>query len=235
MIRYISHGLVVILVVICAVGSAVSLTPVERVNADNDSKPPPVERLLSGSAPTDDAQDRSGTSTRSESIPQPTPLPTPVALDPSATPLAPPLQPALPAQTTVTPVTHAPALPVAVPVVHDGIWPVVGGGISQYFSYAHPAVDIYANCFSPILASYGGVVTYSGWKNNGGGNVVAIITDSGLLMEYNHLNSTAVIVGSYVPAGSVVGYVGATGIATGCHVHIAISVNGLWVDPLAYL
>lgn len=208
------------------------MTTVTTARADQVPTPTPQERLLSDPvAPF--AGERSVVSERSGSIPQPTatPLPTPVAIDPSATPLPPPPTPApIPA----TPIVAAAPQAVAVPVTADGIWPVAGGGVSQYFSAGHPAVDIYANCLTPVIASYGGTITYSGWKNNGGGNVVAIAANAGFVIEFNHLSSVAFPANTYVDAGTVIGYIGATGLATGCHVHIAVNVGGTYVDPLAY-
>lgn len=221
---------------VCTISAGFNVDPVAKARADESPESTPIERLLTESN-TATIGVRSFTTERSRSIAQPTPLPTPVAVDPNATPLPGPPDP------TPVPVSHAPlaqpAAPVAtvaaaVAIAQGGIWPVPGAGVSQYFSAGHPAVDLYAPCGTPILASYGGSVSQSGWKDNGGGNVVTISTDAGFLMEYNHLSTIAAAFGSYVPAGSVVGYVGATGLATGCHVHIAINANGAYVDPLAY-
>jgi murein DD-endopeptidase MepM/ murein hydrolase activator NlpD len=154
----------------------------------------------------------------------PSPLPTPVA--PKGTPFP---------QATPTPVpTPIPTpVPTPVPVAFSG-WPVAGGSISQYFSAGHPALDISAPCGTAVMAVWSGTVTYGGWKDNGGGFVVDILFDNGLTGSYNHL-SAVLVAGGWVPAGTVLGAVGMTGIATGCHLHFALVSGGQYVDPLAYL
>ena len=60
-------------------------------------------------------------------------------------------------------------------VVGTGVlgWPV-NGTITTYFSSYHLAIDIAAPYGTTIKAADGGVVTWAGWRNNGGGQVVAI-------------------------------------------------------------
>lgn len=149
---------------------------------------------------------RSQLSTRS-------PLPTPVPLDPNATPLPAP---------TVTPVLRPPSL----------VWPVAGT-VTQWYSSGHPAIDIAAPCGTPVVAPASGTIVYAGWKTNGGGYVVDIDTGWSLV-SLNHLSGFAVTSGP-VAQGQVVAYVGATGWASGCHVHAGLLVNGAWVDPLGFL
>ena len=118
-------------------------------------------------------------------------------------------------------------------------WPVPGGFISQYFHYGHPALDIAADYGSPIQAAADGVVTYAGWRNNGGGYQVWISHGSGLYTTYNHMSSVAVSAGQSVGRGSFLGRVGATGDATGPHCHFEVWIGPIWdggvrVNPLAY-
>jgi murein DD-endopeptidase MepM/ murein hydrolase activator NlpD len=119
-------------------------------------------------------------------------------------------------------------------------WPVPGGYISQYFSYGHPAIDIAADYGSPIHAAADGVVTYAGWRDNGGGYQVWISHGSGLYSTYNHMSSVAVSAGQSVGRGDFIGRVGATGAATGPHCHFEVWIGPIWdggvrVNPLAYL
>jgi murein DD-endopeptidase MepM/ murein hydrolase activator NlpD len=150
-------------------------------------------------------------------VPAVTPLPTPVA---------PPAAPA-PKVVYVKPQ----------PIVGNGelLWPVTGGKISQYYSSYHQALDIAAPAGTAVLASADGVVTWAGWKNNGGGLVVAIDHQNGIVTVYNHLSSIAVAVGDTVTAGQTIAAVGCTGVCTGPHVHYEVIVDGVLVNPLRYL
>ena len=118
-------------------------------------------------------------------------------------------------------------------------WPVPGGFISQYFHYGHPAIDIAADYGSPIHAAADGVVTYAGWRDNGGGYQVWISHGSGLYTTYNHMSSVAVSAGQSVGRGDFIGRIGATGDATGPHCHFEVWIGPIWdggvrVNPLAY-
>ena len=119
-------------------------------------------------------------------------------------------------------------------------WPVPGGYISQYFHPGHYAIDIAGPYGSPIVAAAAGVVTFAGWKNNGGGYQVWISHGSNLYTTYNHMSSVAVGVGQRVGRGQFVGRVGMTGDATGPHCHFEVWIGPIWnggtrVNPLAYL
>jgi murein DD-endopeptidase MepM/ murein hydrolase activator NlpD len=164
------------------------------------------------------------------------PAPTPVAIDPDATPLAAPADTSIgSANTTTTPV--APTVRVAQPVPTDGalVWPVIGGSISQYYHAGHLALDIAASPGSTVVAAKAGTVTWAGWRNNGGGYVIAIDHGGGMQTVYNHLGSIWVGVGTYVVAGQGIGGVGCTGTCTGPHVHFEVIVNGVIDNPLRYL
>lgn len=114
-------------------------------------------------------------------------------------------------------------------------WPVIGGGISQYFSSAHPALDIAAHYGNAVVAAQSGTVTWAGWRNNGGGYVVEIDHGTGVITSYNHLAETYVVPGQWVAIGSVIAAVGCTGLCTGPHVHFVLIVDGWYVDPLGFL
>jgi murein DD-endopeptidase MepM/ murein hydrolase activator NlpD len=152
----------------------------------------------------------------------PTPLPTPVA--------PPPPSPD-PPMVLAAPLASAPK------VVGTGVlaWPVPGGVITQYFSSYHLALDIAAPYGSPVIASDDGVVTWAGWRDNGGGLVVAIDHGNGISTVYNHLGSMAVGPGQAVAKGQTIAAVGCTGVCTGPHVHFEVIVGGVLVNPLRYL
>lgn len=69
------------------------------------------------------------------------------------------------------------------------------------------------------------------------GNAVWIENDDGTIVEYFHLYAPCVYpVGTRVPAGTIIGKVGNTGLSTGPHVHIGIMMQGGgYIDPLPYL
>jgi murein DD-endopeptidase MepM/ murein hydrolase activator NlpD len=133
--------------------------------------------------------------------------------------------------------------PVKAPRTYSGgnfLWPTTSHHISQYFHYGHYAIDIDGNTGDPIFAAATGTVTFSGWKNNGGGYQVWISHGSGLYTTYNHMSTVSVARGQQVGRGQRVGRMGATGNATGSHLHFEVWKGPVWdggtrVNPLAYL
>lgn len=119
-------------------------------------------------------------------------------------------------------------------------WPTSSRHISQYYHYGHYGIDIDGSTGDPIYAAAGGTVTFAGWKNNGGGYQVWIAHGSGLYTTYNHMSSVAVGRGQSVGKGQRVGRMGASGYATGSHLHFEVWKGPIWsggrrVNPLAYL
>ncbi len=121
------------------------------------------------------------------------------------------------------------------------LWPVVGGGnyVSQYYHYGHYAIDIAADYGSTVRAAADGIVTYSGWKSNGGGYQVWIAHGSGLYTTYNHMSAITVALGEHVSRGEQVGRIGQSGNATGPHLHFEVWRGPVWdggrrVNPLGY-
>jgi murein DD-endopeptidase MepM/ murein hydrolase activator NlpD len=64
---------------------------------------------------------------------------------------------------------------------------------------------------------------------------VQIYHRDGIETLYGHLSGFAVKAGDKVKKGQVIGYEGATGEATGPHVHFEVRVDGTAVNPLTYL
>lgn len=97
----------------------------------------------------------------------------------------------------------------------------------------HQGVDYVAPRGTPVSAIADGVVTHAGWWG-GYGNLVEIKHSGGLVSRYGHLSGygPGIKVGRYVHQGATVGYVGATGLATGPHLHFEIRSNGKPVNPL---
>lgn len=120
-------------------------------------------------------------------------------------------------------------------------WPVVGGNnyISQYYHYSHPAIDIAATYGSKVVAAAKGVVTFAGWRSNGGGYQVWISHGSNLYTTYNHMSAITVSAGQSVARGQQVGRIGQSGAATGPHCHFEVWIGAIWnggyrVNPLRY-
>lgn len=118
------------------------------------------------------------------------------------------------------------------------IYPVSGAKITSGFGLRwnsmHGALDLATKKGTPIKASDGGKITFSGW-GNGYGNMIKIDHGNGFVTVYAHNNSNSVSVGQNVAQGEIIGYVGSTGNSTGNHVHFEIIKNGIKQNPLNYL
>ncbi|MCE2928021.1 MAG: M23 family metallopeptidase, partial [Candidatus Caenarcaniphilales bacterium] len=98
----------------------------------------------------------------------------------------------------------------------------------------HSGIDLAAPRGTPIKASEGGIVIYSGWYG-GYGRVVIVDHSKGLSTLYAHLDAASVKVGDKVKQGQVVGYEGATGYATGPHLHFEVRNDGKPQNPVSFL
>ncbi len=115
------------------------------------------------------------------------------------------------------------------------IWPI-SGGISQYPSWYHMALDITDPIGTPIAAANSGVARVSvGTYDGGYGNNVYIDGGNGYSTHYAHMLSVNVSSGQSVRQGQIIGYVGLTGRTTGPHVHFEVLQNGVLVNPLPFL
>lgn len=96
---------------------------------------------------------------------------------------------------------------------------------------AHLGVDYGAPTGTPVRVVGDGIVDIAGWQN-GYGNVVHVKHAGGRTTVYAHLSRVDVRKGQRVDQGQTVGAVGATGWATGPHLHFEFRVNGEHQDPL---
>lgn len=98
----------------------------------------------------------------------------------------------------------------------------------------HTGIDFAGRKGSPIVASDGGTVSYSGWKGALGYTVI-IDHGRGIQTVYGHCSKLLVKVGQKVAQGELIARVGSTGNSTGPHLHFEIRVNGKPVNPAPYL
>ena len=100
------------------------------------------------------------------------------------------------------------------------------------FSRMHKGVDFGAPTGTPIMAAGDGVVEISTF-NYSYGNYVRLHHSGPYGTAYAHMSHIAsgIVKGVHVHQGQVIGYVGATGLATGPHLHYEVLVNGVQVNP----
>ena len=130
-----------------------------------------------------------------------------------------------------------------VAVASPSLWPVrglvtstFGPRLSPYGGgpEMHPGIDIQAPYGDPVAAGGSGEVIYAG-RDGGYGRLV--IVDHGHDVEtfYGHLSKIFVREGQRVSRGQDVGAIGASGRATGAHLHYEVRVNNEPVNPRRYL
>ena len=100
--------------------------------------------------------------------------------------------------------------------------------------HVHTGVDLAAPEGTTVHAAAGGTASV-GFDPQGAGLYVAVSVDSHVRVLYCHLSKAAVKDGELVIPGQVIGEVGATGLATGPHLHFEVQVDGRAVDPIAWL
>jgi murein DD-endopeptidase MepM/ murein hydrolase activator NlpD len=99
----------------------------------------------------------------------------------------------------------------------------------------HSGIDYPLAEGAPVRAAAAGRVTHAGPLAGGWGRVVVIDHGRGVRTWYAHLSATQVRVGRRVARGAAVGLSGASGRASGPHLHFEVRVRGASVDPLAAL
>lgn len=94
----------------------------------------------------------------------------------------------------------------------------------------HSGTDFRADRGTPVFAVGAGRVTFAG-RHSGYGRSVLVDHGGGLITRYAHLNKIEVDAGATVTGAERIGQVGATGRATGPHLHFEIRLQGRPVDP----
>jgi murein DD-endopeptidase MepM/ murein hydrolase activator NlpD len=100
----------------------------------------------------------------------------------------------------------------------------------------HLGIDYAAPVGTPVHAIASGRIAYAGW-GQGYGNMLMIRHDEKFQSLYAHLSKFNPLVkeGTWVQQGEVIGYVGATGLATGPHLHFGLYEYGVARNPGLFL
>ncbi len=122
-------------------------------------------------------------------------------------------------------------------------WPASGPITSPFGMRVHPVtgafkmhtgIDIGAPMGATITATAAGRVIFAGWEG-GYGNTIIIDHGGQTSSLYGHCSQIFVSENQDVQRGQAIGAVGATGDATGPHLHFEIRINGVAVDPTSRL
>ena len=108
----------------------------------------------------------------------------------------------------------------------------------------HTGIDIAMPQGTPILSGVPGIVTFAGDMGGYGNTVIIEYVDEesgvGVRLLYAHMHEINVSVGAVLEMGDVIGTVGTTGVSTGNHLHMEVSINedgGAWrrLNPLLFV
>lgn len=118
-------------------------------------------------------------------------------------------------------------------------------GAGKVISEHHNGIDVVCTKYSgesvlPVEWDFrevtGAVVEEVSYGYNyGRGNLVKTKTDTGAIQIYQHCKEIYVKKGDIVPQGTVLGRAGSTGNSTGIHLHFEVQINGIPVEPSAWL
>ena len=127
------------------------------------------------------------------------------------------------------------SMPTMLPV-HAARGSVFGKRIDPFTGQLamHEGIDFEVDSGTPVHAAAGGVVIFAG-PHPQYGNLVEIDHGDGLSTRYAHLSKVLVTKGEIVLRGREVGRSGATGRATGPHLHFEVRYKGVAVNPDRFL
>jgi len=118
-------------------------------------------------------------------------------------------------------------------------WPIIGHVLGDRFGPRgegwHSGIDLPAPMGTPVYSARSGRVVWAGWRNGGWGFLVIVSHGRGERTMYAHLSRIDVRVGVWVAQGVRVGRVGASGHATGPHLHFEVRIRNASVNPLRAL
>jgi murein DD-endopeptidase MepM/ murein hydrolase activator NlpD len=143
-----------------------------------------------------------------------------------------------------------------IPSIYNGVlsWPM-SGTISQPFgctgfwaegplgkcAHFHRGIDILNKCYTPVHAAGDGVVVFVGYNPYDAPPkawIVIIAHSKSLVTWYAHMTPKApkgIYVGAHVVQGQLVGTENTTGHSTGCHLHWAVRVDGIFMNPRLFI
>ena len=120
--------------------------------------------------------------------------------------------------------------PVRAPALRSPIAAPLGDRYGPRGTTFHAGLDFPAVTGTPVTAAGTGRVVFAGY-NDGWGTTVVLDHGNAVRTRYAHLSAITVSLGTSVLAGTQVGRVGATGHATGPHLHFEVTVRGANADP----
>ena len=109
--------------------------------------------------------------------------------------------------------------------------PVLGDRFGARGDRWHSGIDLPAPMGTPVYSARSGQVVWAGWRDGGWGFLVVVAHGRGERSMYAHLSRIDVRVGVWIAQGVRVGLIGATGDATGPHLHFEVRIRGASVDP----
>ncbi len=128
----------------------------------------------------------------------------------------------------------APLPTIPLPLAWPMTAPVVGDRFGPRGDRWHSGIDLPAPFGTPVYSARSGEVVWAGWRG-AYGFLVTVAHGRGERTMYAHLSRIDVRVGVWIGKGVRVGLIGATGDATGPHLHFEVRLRGAAVDPLRAL
>jgi hypothetical protein len=117
-------------------------------------------------------------------------------------------------------------------------WPVaapIGDPFGPRGNRFHAGIDLIASQGTPVQSASSGRVVFAGFAAGGWGKLVVVLHSEGVRTLYAHLSKIDVRRGALVDTGTRLGLVGASGDATGPHLHFEVRLRGAAVDPTGAL
>lgn len=100
----------------------------------------------------------------------------------------------------------------------------------------HHGIDFGGKEGTPVYATGDGIVEFAGFSKGGYGNMVIIDHNFGFKTLYGHmLSNLKVHKGAFIRKGTLIGYIGNSGLSTGPHLHYEIKYLRNYVDPAAFM